>query len=101
MKNLTNRLIRPLTDDELLQVAGGGGHLGVSFTAPPLHGGVDLAYKGRAGTLTGSLTTDGTTWKGGIGGQVRIGRANLEGTFRSDLKAWEVQATLRIPLGKR
>ena len=49
--------------------------------------------------MGGALTLNGKDWAGGLRGAVKLGKATLEGSFSANAKAWEVQATLRIPLG--
>ena len=84
---------------DLAHIHGGGAELGISLQATPLRGLVDLTYKGSKGTVGGALTLNGKDWAGGLHGAVKIGKATLEGSFSANPKAWEVQATLRIPLG--
>lgn len=89
-----------LRPDELARITGGTGTLEVGVKAAPPLGTLDLTYKGDRGFVSGKLSVAGKDWMGGIAGGVKLGKATLEGSFTAGPKAWEVQATLRIPLGR-
>lgn len=92
---------RPLAEAELAHVRGGAGDLAVSVQTPPLRGTVDLTYAGARASLGASLAVTSGAWSGGLNAGVALGRARLEGSYRTNGQAWEAQVTMRIPLGRR
>ena len=85
---------------DLARITGSGGELGLSIQTPPLRGLIDLTYHGPRGAIAGTLTVTDKDWAGGLRGTVKLGKATLEGSFSTNTKAWEIQARLRIPLGR-
>lgn len=88
-----------LQDEDLARIQGGTGTLGVALKTPPLQGTLDLSYKGDRGYVGGQLKVTGKDWSGGFAGGVKLGKATLEGSVSTNLKNWEAQVSLRIPLG--
>ena len=79
---------------------GGAGELGVDIKAVPGRAALDLTYKGDRSYVGGKFAVAGKDWTGGLTGGVRLGKATLEGSFMTNLNTWEVQASIRIPLGR-
>lgn len=86
-----------LTPEELAHVRGSGGTLDLSFTTPPFRGQVGLTQTGPRGSVSGTLTTDGHAWAGGLQTSLSPSpNVTLGGFARTDGRNWEAGVSARI-----
>lgn len=89
----------PLDPAQAAQVLGAGGDLNLAIQTPPLRGTLDLSYAGERARIGASLGFSADAWMGGLNAGVQLGRARLDGSYRTDGQTWEARVGLRIPLG--
>jgi hypothetical protein len=89
-----------LSDSDLEGIRGTGGELDVSVRTHPFQATLGLAYKTPGTTLVGTLSKGESGLEAGITARTHLGRASLEGSFRTGLDGtWSALASVRIPLG--
>jgi hypothetical protein len=86
-----------LSEHELAQIHGSGGQLDIALKGMPVQGSLTFTHGTPKGSISGTLTTNGSTWQGGFSTSLKVAKGVRVGTsFSTQGKNWEVGVSASI-----